>query len=184
MQREVYTNIITGKLGVDAFDKFVADWYARAASSWKTRQPPVSGFYQNNQICVGVKPMTVRYGVCTDFEYLEGLAQAGYDYIEPKTYDIALAPDSAFEAMRRRRSKARSPASLKFFYPPDSAWWEKTSIFREYTPISARRFARTGELGVKNITIGSGPARTVRRDSPGRPPPGSLATRSVRGEWP
>ncbi len=27
MQREVYINIITGKLPIDAFDTFVADWY-------------------------------------------------------------------------------------------------------------------------------------------------------------
>ena len=104
----------------------------------------------------------VKFGICTDFENIEGVAQAGFDYIEPKAYDIAQATEQEFSEMRKLVEKSSiSCEAVNFFYPlhfrvvGDNI---NEKEIREYIETAAKR---TYLLGVKNITVGSGGPRRV-----------------------
>jgi len=103
-----------------------------------------------------------RFGICTDFENISGVAQAGFDFIEPKMYDIALASDGEFAAMQVAvlRSGIACEA-VNFFYPPNFRVVGNDIALVEIHNYIKLALGRAVLLGVRNITVGSGPARRV-----------------------
>ena len=104
----------------------------------------------------------MRYGICTDINYAGRVKKAGFDYIELKTYDVALADEKRFHqiGMQLRENEIACEA-INFFYPPSLKvvgmgidhskiqWYIETAV------------ARAGLLGVRIITVGSSVSRRI-----------------------
>lgn len=104
----------------------------------------------------------IRFGICTDMEYADGVKAAGYDYIELKTYEIALAEEAVFEEWRIRLEALRLPCeAVNFFYPPSlkvvGPDIDRGSIFHYID----QALERAGRLGVRMITVGSSKSRMI-----------------------
>ena len=103
-----------------------------------------------------------RFGICTDLENIGGVAAAGYDYIEPKTYDITAAKEEEFEQMRRVvESSGIACEAVNFFYPLHFRVVGEDINEKEIYEYIELAVKRTHLLGVKNITVGSGGPRRV-----------------------
>ena len=104
----------------------------------------------------------VRYGICTDFENIEGVAKAGFDYIEPKAYDIAQASEEEFAAMCGIVKKSGITCeAVNFFYPLHFRVVGENINKEEIYEYIENVVERANILGVKNITVGSGGPRKV-----------------------
>ncbi len=104
----------------------------------------------------------IRFGICTDMEYADGVKAAGYDYIELKTYDIALAKEAVFEEWRARLEALKLPCeAVNFFYPPSlkvvGPDIDRGSIFKYI----GQALERAGRMGVSMITVGSSKSRMI-----------------------
>jgi sugar phosphate isomerase/epimerase len=111
--------------------------------------------------------MDVRFGICTDLDKISSLSEAGFDYIELTTYIFTLAPEDEFAAMRK--TIARSGVSCEacnLFYPLDFHVTGKDINIRKIYDYIDEAVERAAVLGVRNITIGSGPARRVPEGFP------------------
>ena len=103
----------------------------------------------------------MRIGICTDIENIRGVAEAGFDYIEPKGSDIALMEEDTFRKLLDEKDDFPIPIeSVNFFYPGDmkvvGPEADMEAVF-SYIETAIRRF---GALGVKMVTVGgSGPRR-------------------------
>ena len=103
----------------------------------------------------------MRFGICTDLEHIREVAEAGFDYIEPKGSDIARMAEEDFQKLLSEKDRLPIPIeSVNFFYPGDmkvvgpEADMEK--VFG-YIETAIRRF---GALDVKMVTVGgSGPRK-------------------------
>ena len=103
----------------------------------------------------------MRLGICTELEHIDEVAEAGFDYIEPKGSDIALMAEEDFQQLLSRKETLPIPIeSVNFFYPgnmkvvgPEA---DREAIFR-YIETAMKRF---GALDVRMVTVGgSGPRR-------------------------
>ena len=106
--------------------------------------------------------MKVLFGICAGFDNLPQLAEAGFDYVELTTYDLVKASKESFFEMRKiaSRSSVLCEAS-NLFYPTDfRVTGDNIDEDKIYNYIE-KAVARAGMLNIRNITIGSGPARTV-----------------------
>ena len=104
----------------------------------------------------------VRFGICTDFEHIEGVAAAGFDYIEPKTYDIAMASEQEFADMQALVKKSGIGCeAANFFYPLHFKVVGGDINKKEIFAYIEKAVMRLNILGVKNITVGSGGPRYV-----------------------
>ena len=104
----------------------------------------------------------MRFGICTDMEYAGGVKEAGFDYIELKTYDVALAAEEEFaEWMSRLEGLGLPCEAVNFFYPPDMQVVgpdiDEERIF-EYI---AAAIGRSGRTGARMITVGSSKSRLI-----------------------
>ena len=104
----------------------------------------------------------IKFGICTDMDYAAGVKAAGYDYIELKTYDVALAEESVFREWRARLADLKLPCeAVNFFYPPSlkvvGPGMDRGSIFH-YIDLAMER---AGRLGVRMITVGSSKSRMI-----------------------
>jgi len=109
----------------------------------------------------------MRFGICTELEYLPQVAAAGFDYIEPKVSDIAALDEAAFEALCRTVSAAPIPCeAANFFYPSDikvvGEGIDEAAIFAYIE----KAVARLGALGVKMVTVGSSGPRRIPEGFP------------------
>lgn len=109
----------------------------------------------------------IKFGICTDMVYAEGVKAAGYDYIELKAYDIALAKESLFEEWSARLTDLNLPCeAVNFFYPPSlkvvGADIDRGGIFH-YIELALER---AGRLGVRMITVGSSKSRMIPEGFP------------------
>ena len=103
-----------------------------------------------------------RFGICTDFENIGGVAAAGFDYIEPKTYDIATASEDEFNGMRRVvENSGIACEAVNFFYPLHFKVVGENINEKEIYEYIELAVKRTNLLGVKNITVGSAGPRRV-----------------------
>lgn len=104
----------------------------------------------------------IRLGICTDMESAEGVKEAGFDYIELKTYDVALAQPEVFDRIRERLRQIGLPCeALNFFYPPSMKVVGpdiNEEAIDDYIQTALRR---AGLLGVRIITVGSSKSRMV-----------------------
>ena len=62
----------------------------------------------------------MRIGICTGLENIRNVAEAGFDYIEPKGSDIALMEEEDCQRLLEEKDTFPIPVeSVNFFYPGD-----------------------------------------------------------------
>ena len=111
--------------------------------------------------------MKTKFGICTEMEKISQLAEAGFDYIEQPTYAFALAKENEFASMRKSiAGSGIACEACNFFYPPDFHVTGKDIDTKKIYEYIGNAIERAAVLGVKNITIGSGPARNVPEGFP------------------
>lgn len=103
----------------------------------------------------------MRFGICTELVHLQGVAAAGFDYIEPKVYDLALCSQEEFARLQAEVAAGPIPCeAANFFYPPD---FRVVGADIDVPRIEAYidcALERLGALGVQMVTVGSsGPRR-------------------------
>lgn len=104
----------------------------------------------------------MRYGICTDMEFAEGVKLAGFDYIELKTYDIALASEEEFIHIRNRLEELKLPCeAINFFYPPFLQAVGPDIDESRIDDYIEKALNRAGCLGVRMITVGSSKSRRI-----------------------
>lgn len=109
----------------------------------------------------------MRFGICTDLLHLQEVAAAGFDYIEPKVYDLALCSEAEFAAIQRELAGSPIPCeAANFFYPTDfRVVGEGIDLPRIYDYID-RAVERLGALGVRMVTVGSSGPRRIPEGFP------------------
>ena len=111
--------------------------------------------------------MTSKFGICTEFDKLPQLAEAGFDYIEPPTYMFSLADENEFRAICKDIERSGVPCeACNFFYPTDFRVTGKDIDRDKIYAYIDKAVERAAVLGVRNITVGSGPARNVPEGFP------------------
>jgi sugar phosphate isomerase/epimerase len=107
--------------------------------------------------------MDIKFGVCTDLDKMSQLSEAGFDYIEPAAYIFAQATEEEFKAIRKKVAACSdiSCEACNFFYPLDFHVTGEGINTRKIYAYIDKTIERADILGVRNITIGSGPARKV-----------------------
>ena len=119
----------------------------------------------------------MRFGCClnmvatqsdgTGQEWLEALAQSGFDYVEMPTAQMMELDEEQFAALRERiqRTGLSCETSNNFF----PTWFRLTGPQAELTPVmdyARRALARAEALGVEHLVFGSGPAKQVPEGFP------------------
>ena len=111
--------------------------------------------------------MAVKFGLCTGIDKVNPVAEAGFDYVEPPTYGFTLAGNSDFTVMRKSIvDSGISCEACNFFYPPDFHVTGNNPDIKKIHSYIDKAMERAVALGVRNITIGSGPARNVPEGFP------------------
>ena len=106
--------------------------------------------------------MSIRFGVCTEADKLLPLAEAGFDYIELPAHYFTLMDEKDFNILQDNISKAGIVCEASnFFYPLDFQVTGSNIDTKKIYDYIAKAVDRAAKLGVKNITIGSGPQRKV-----------------------
>lgn len=114
----------------------------------------------------------MRFGCClnmiaagaddTGMEYLEELAQFGYDYAElPLAQMMELSPGQ-FEQLRQRAAKAGVDCEVcNNFFPADFRLTGPQIDYGKIIDYVEQALARAGSLGAEYVVFGSGPAKQV-----------------------
>ncbi len=108
----------------------------------------------------------MRIGVCANYDRWGIVAAAGYDYVEGNFSKIVRASDGEFEEMR----KSLEASGLKMeatngFFPGDFVLYSKDNFDEVKANVRAyceKGFARSAELGLGVVVIGSSKARNIR----------------------
>lgn len=109
----------------------------------------------------------MRFGICTDMPYAAGVKEAGFDYIELKTYDVALAPEREFEEWKALLKELELPCeAVNFFYPPSLRMVGPDIDRKQIFEYIDRALERAGRMGARMITVGSSKSRMIPEGFP------------------
>lgn len=104
----------------------------------------------------------MRFGICTDMPFAAGVKEAGFDYIELKTYDVALATEREFEEWKALLGELQLPGeAVNFFYPPSLQAVGPEIDEKKIFDYIDRALERAGRLGARMITVGSSKSRMI-----------------------
>ena len=103
----------------------------------------------------------------TGIEFIEKLAQIGYDYVELPTAQMMALDDEAFAKFKERLFKSGVPCETSNNLFPVSLRLTGPDVDKEAILSYAKKaFARDEELGIKICVFGSGPAKNVPEGFP------------------
>lgn len=103
----------------------------------------------------------------TGIEFIEKLAQIGYDYVELPTAQMMALDDEAFVKFKERLFKSGVPCETSNNLFPVSLRLTGPDVDKEAILSYAKKaFARDEELGIKICVFGSGPAKNVPEGFP------------------
>ena len=104
----------------------------------------------------------MKFGICTDIEGVSEVKKAGFDYIELKAYDVALAGEEKFWEIQRELAMAGLPCeAVNFFYPPSLSVVGPQIDKQQISSYIGRALERCERLGVRMITVGSSKSRRI-----------------------
>ena len=116
---------------------------------------------------MGLNKVAVRFGVCTGSEKISQLAEAGFDYIELPAHGFTLTDEKEFSSLCKEISQSGIVCEASnFFYPLDYRVTGSDIDTKKIYGYIVKAVERAVTLGVKNITIGSGPQRKVPEGFP------------------
>lgn len=109
----------------------------------------------------------IKLGICTDLEFAEGVKEAGFDYIELKTYKVALASLEELERIKEKLKKTGLPCeAMNFFYPPSMKVVGPDIDKEAINNYIQTALFRASLLGVRMITVGSSKSRMAPEGFP------------------
>lgn len=104
----------------------------------------------------------VQIGYCTGLKNLEAAKQAGFDYVELSTTEIAGLSDEDFERAAREHAAAALPTpAANLFLPATLKVTGPSADPDQQVAYVTRAFDRVARLGVRLVVFGSGGARRV-----------------------
>ena len=109
----------------------------------------------------------IRFGVCTSFDHVQELAQAGYDYIELGFAGTGALAEEDYRQVRQ--TVLSSPIRAEAFNGMLPGEFRLTGEDADLVPVKEFckiAFARAGELGGKVVVFGSGKSRNVPEGFP------------------
>jgi D-psicose/D-tagatose/L-ribulose 3-epimerase len=139
---------------------------------WLARGVLLLGLPLLGSACAAAAPATaaanasgsqpVQVGVTVRLAGLEQAREAGFEYVEMATSEIALWSEEEFQAAKRRIQEVGLPVPVTNLFIPGDLKVVGPDIDRERQMEYVRRaFDRTAQLGVEYIVFGSGGARRV-----------------------
>lgn len=119
-------------------------------------------YYSCNKITYGGKKMSVRFGVCTKFDKIPTLIDAGYDYMEFGFANLVNMTDEEFEQAKAMVEKYNFKAeAFNGFFPRDILITGPEVDFDLITAHCEKGMERAAALGGKVTVIGSGRSRSI-----------------------
>ncbi len=106
--------------------------------------------------------MSVRFGVCTTFDKIPTLIDAGYDYIEFSFGNLVKMSEEEFEQTKATVEKYKFYAeSYNGFFPGEIRITGPDVDYDIITAHAEKGMARAAQLGGKVTVVGSGKSRNV-----------------------
>lgn len=102
----------------------------------------------------------MKFGVCCQYDKIEEVKNAGYDYFEPSFQNIVKFTDEEFNEVKAQVEKHQFYAeAMNGFFPGDYKLYELDDQF--FARYCEKGFSRAAQIGCKVAVIGSGKARAV-----------------------
>ena len=103
---------------------------------------------------------TPKIGYCASLAEIDAVKQAGFDYIELRTSEIATLSDEDFEKLRERLKQMHLPVPTTYlFIPSEIKITGPQADKSKQTDYVIKALDRVSKLGTSTIVFGSGPAR-------------------------
>jgi D-psicose/D-tagatose/L-ribulose 3-epimerase len=101
-----------------------------------------------------------RIGDCASLAEIDAVKQAGFDYIELRTSEVAMLSDSDFAKLQERLKQINLPVPVTYLFIPADIKITGPEVnntrLREYV---RKALDRVSKLGAITVVLGSGPAR-------------------------
>jgi sugar phosphate isomerase/epimerase len=101
-----------------------------------------------------------RIGDCSSLAEIDAVKQAGFDYIELRTSEVAMLSDSDFAKLQRKLKQIDLPVPVTYlFIPADIKITGPEANKDRLRKYVRKALARVSKLGATTVVLGSGPAR-------------------------
>lgn len=110
--------------------------------------------------------MAIRFGICKDFDKLELVAKAGFDYIEPQFRTLTAMSDEEFEKTKAKVVELNIKCEAYNIFAPGSvpSLRAEDIDFNALSEMVHKGMSRAKELGGKIVVMGCGWLRRYPED--------------------
>lgn len=109
----------------------------------------------------------IRFGVCTKFEYLALLEEAGFDYMEFALSSLEKRTDEEYaRILQQVDASALNVEAFNGFFPADIALVGPNVDMDRIAAYTEKALSRASRLGGKVAVLGSGRSRNIPEDFP------------------
>ena len=110
--------------------------------------------------------MAIRFGICRDFDKLELMAKAGFDYIEPQFRTLTAMSDEEFEKTKAKVAELNIKCEAYNIFAPGSvpSLRAEDIDFNALSEMVHKGMSRAKELGGKIVVMGCGWLRRYPED--------------------
>lgn len=110
--------------------------------------------------------MAIRFGICKDFDKLELVAKAGFDYIEPQFRTLTAMSDEEFEKTKAKVAELNIKCEAYNIFAPGSvpSLRAEDIDFNALSEMVHKGMSRAKELGGKIVVMGCGWLRRYPED--------------------
>lgn len=109
--------------------------------------------------------MAIRFGICKDFDMMDFVAKAGFDYIEPAFRTLVNLSDEEFENIKAKSKELNLKCEAFNLFAPHSTpslrFEDIAPNIDEFKGLVYKGMARAKELGAEILVIGCGWLRKV-----------------------